>query len=139
VYDNQSTYPTTLAEDIEATAEGVIDDSIDLAGWTIHLDADFGGACPGDVGCTVIKTRSMFAPFPSADQLVADGEDRFPQGLINSTIAGIFCHELMHVWLHETGQGDYGDCDPATHSTCPPFDFTQDPTSVCSKVAGEFD
>lgn len=135
-FDDQSEYSVDFAESILSTVEAEIDHEIDLDGYTIHMTPYAGKGCAGGANsCTNLETKDMAVAFVSADSL------SFPvkQSNLNRNAAGLFCHELLHVYCYETTGDAYCGCTPdASHGFCAPFDYQTNAESTCYQVAMQF-
>ena len=131
VWDNSSLRPTSNAEDVWATTEGVLGEAIDLSGFTVHIHAHIGDGCPPGVAeCTNPEAYSLSVAFAAAPDGVAEN-------LWDEALAGLMCHELMHVHCYQTTGDAYCGVGEADHDHKAPFDYGR-PTSTCYTVADLF-
>lgn len=128
---NDSQRPTSNAEDVWAATEGVLGDSINLDGFTVHIHAHVGEGCNEAAECTNPEAYSMTVAFPTAIELGLD------ESTADMTIAGAMCHELMHVYCYQTSGDGYCGIGEADHQHKAPFDYNL-PGSICYQVANLF-
>lgn len=132
VWVNDSPRPTSVAEDVWATTEGVLGEAINLNGFTIHMHAHIGEGCPKNAAeCTSPGAYEISTSWPTASELSST------EAATDKALAGLFCHELMHVHCYQLDGDAYCGVGEAGHDHKAPFDYNN-PQATCYAVANLF-